>query len=212
MGGRPGPPISGLRSAGTARRVRPYTPRARAEMAPSCRVGGRRRGRLSVEPDDWLDRENVPRRSWRCSPRWGGCTSFLLANAAALDRGAERVEVHDRRTQLATAAFPYQRKCLPQSNGPRRAPAGRPPAGRRHPRGHGLRGAFRRLNCDTSIHPADLLLALTLVPPSAGGARDGARPEPCHHSTSTTGRPADFPAAVGLPSPTVVARWALRGH
>lgn len=99
-----------------------------------------------VEPGDWLDRDNVPAtflalltemgRVYRPVPprQRGGARSWRRAG-----------RVHDRGPAVGAAAvsLPAQVPRL-AARRPRRARAGRSPAGGRDPRGHGRRGAVRR--------------------------------------------------------------------
>jgi len=115
MGGRPGASDFGLYGQLTQLVGFDPTPRALAlEMAPRVvawvdvveDVSG-------VEPGDWVHRENIPATFLALLAEMGRVyVPFLLANAAALDRGAERVECTIAGRSWLQQPFPYQRKCL----------------------------------------------------------------------------------------------------
>ena len=85
-----------------------------------------------------------PTRSVRCSPRSGRVyVPFLLANAAALASGAERVECEIDGKPWVQQPFPYQGKCLQWLREQHAGLAGRGSRRRRrHPGRHRLRGAL----------------------------------------------------------------------
>jgi hypothetical protein len=66
-----------------------------------------------VEPGDWLERDAVPPTLGAILAEAGRVFApFLLANAAALERGAERVECEIDGRPWVQKPFPYQGKCL----------------------------------------------------------------------------------------------------
>ena len=68
-----------------------------------------------VEPSeaDWLSREAVPDTVRALLAEVGRVyVPFLLANARALEQGAERVECTIDGRRWVQRPFPYQRKCL----------------------------------------------------------------------------------------------------
>lgn len=66
-----------------------------------------------VEPGEWVGRDGVPASMRAILAEIGrGYVPFLLANAAALERGDERVECVVDGRPWVQRPFPYQRKCL----------------------------------------------------------------------------------------------------
>ncbi len=66
-----------------------------------------------LEPGEWLRADDVPATVRALLAEVGRVyVPFLLANAAALDRGAERVECTIDGRPWVQKPFPYQRKCL----------------------------------------------------------------------------------------------------
>jgi glutathione S-transferase len=115
MGGRPGASDFGLYGQLTQLAGFDPTPRALAlEMAPRVVAWVDVVEDLSgVEPGDWLDRDDVPATFLALLAEIGRVyVPFLLANAVALDRGAERVECTIAGRPWVQQPFSYQRKCL----------------------------------------------------------------------------------------------------
>ena len=115
MGGRPGASDFGLYGQLTQLAGFDPTPRAVAlSVAPRVvawvDVGEDLSG---LEPGEWLRADDVPATVRALLAEVGRVyVPFLLANAAALDRGAERVECTIDGRPWVQKPFPYQRKCL----------------------------------------------------------------------------------------------------
>jgi len=117
MGGRPGAADFGL--YGQLTQLAGFDPTSRAvALATAPRVVAWVdvvEDLSGLEPDDvdWLRRDAVPASLHPLLAEVGRVyVPFLLANADALDRGAERVECAIDGRPWVQRPFPYQRKCL----------------------------------------------------------------------------------------------------
>ncbi len=84
------------------------SPRIHAWVEGSEELSG-----LTVEDEDWIDRDSVPETLIALLREVGRLyVPFLLANAAALERGAEKMDALIDGRRWEQKPFPYQGKCL----------------------------------------------------------------------------------------------------